>query len=149
VVFVGQESKIDSFFTRTPLSLKASFQTGTVFPTNDFVRGANAQNDTIDNYNSFSLVLFKQTTGAKLWEQLYGYPIYGLGIYTGYFRETSELGVPISVNGFLSGPFVRFQKLSFNYELGLGVAFNWNNFDPVYNPNNIAVSTSQSVFIEA
>jgi len=148
-ILMGQESKIDSFFTRTPFSLKASFQTGTVFPTNDFVKGANAQNVPIDKYNSFSLVFYKQTTGAKLWEQLYGYPIYGIGLYTGYFRETIELGDPISINGFLSGPFVRFQKLSFNYELGLGIAFNWNNFDPVNNPNNIAISANQSVFIEA
>lgn len=148
-VLVGQESRIDSFLTKTPFSVQGSFQTGTVIPTNDFVRGTNFLHDTIDSYNSISFTLFKQTTGDKLWEQIYGYPMYGIGIYTALFSETTELGVPISVNGFLSGPFVRLQKLSFNYELGLGLTFNWNNFNPVTNPNNIAISAEQSVFIEA
>ena len=64
------------------------------------------------------------------------------------FPRNHRTGCAISVNGYLSGPFVRFQKLSFNYELGLGITFNWNKFNPVTNPNNIAISANQSVFIE-
>ncbi len=142
------KSKIDSFFTHTPILIQGSFNPGRVFPTNDFVRGQNFSNDTIDEYKSFSLLFLKQTTGTKLWEQLYGYPVYGVGIYTASFKETNELGTPVAVFGYFSAPFVRRQKISFNYELGLGLTFNWKNFDPLNNPNNIAISAERSVYIE-
>lgn len=86
-VLSGQPSKIDSFFTHTPLFIKGSFQPGRVIPTNDFVRGQNFANDTIDGSASFSLVLLKQTKGDKLWEQLYGYPVYGVGVYAAFFNN--------------------------------------------------------------
>ena len=142
------KSKIDSFFMYTPILIQGSFNPGRVFPTNDFVRGQNFSNDTIDEYKSFSLLFLKQTTGTKLWEQLYNYPVYGVGIYTASFKETNELGTPIAVFGYFSAPFMRSQKLTFNYELGLGLTFNWRNFDPLSNPNNIAISAERSVYIE-
>lgn len=143
------KSGIDSFFTVTPILIQGNFSPGKVFPTNDFVRGQNFTGDTIDEYTSFSLLLLKQTKGDKLWEQLYKYPVYGFGIYTASFKETSELGNPISIFGYFSAPFVRASKLTFNYELGLGLTFNWKNFDPLNNPNNIAISEEQSVYIQA
>jgi hypothetical protein len=145
----GQQSKIDSFFTKTPFLIKGSYQLGKVLPTNDFIRGDNLGKEIIDDYTSFSVLLLKQTTGAKLWEQIFGYPVYGIGVYTAFFHETTELGNPISVYGYFSGPFVRFQKLSFNYELGLGLAFNWNDFNPVNNPDNISIGADRSVHMEA
>ena len=141
-------SKIDSFFTETPFIIQGNYNPGKVFPTNDFVRGQNLSNDTIDEYTSFSLLFLKQTKGDKLWEQLYKYPVYGIGVYTAYFKETNELGNPISVFTYFSAPFVRGKKLTFNYEIGLGLTFNWNNFDPINNPNNIAISEEQSVHIQ-
>jgi hypothetical protein len=39
--------------------------------------------------------------------------------------------------------------LSFNYELGLGLAFNWNDFNPINNPDNISIGADRSVHIEA
>jgi hypothetical protein len=145
----GQNTKLDSFLTCTPIFIRGNFQAGKVIPTNDFVRGQNFLNDTIDGYRALSFLLLKQTKGDKLWEQLYKYPVYGVGIYSAFFNETKELGVPIAVYGFFSAPFVRYKKLSFNYELGLGLTFNWNNFNPVSNPNNIAIGAGRSAYIEA
>ncbi len=145
----GQQSKIDSFFTETPFLIKGSYQLGKVLPTNDFIRGDNLGKQIIEDYTSFSVLLLRQTTGAKLWEQLFGYPAYGIGFYTAFFDETTALGNPISVYGYFSGPFVRFHKLSFNYDLGLGLAFNWNDFNPVNNPDNISIGADRSVHMEA
>jgi hypothetical protein len=146
---IAQKSKLDSFLIKIPISVRGSFQTGYVFPTNEFIRGDNLLHDPIDSYNSFSLLLLKQTKGDKLWEQLYGYPVYGIGIYSASFNETQELGVPIAFYGFFSAPFIRYRKLNFNYEMGLGIATNWNNFDPIKNPYNIAISAERSTYIEA
>ena len=148
-VLKGQQSKVDSFFTHTPIFIRGGFQTGNVLPTNSFVRGDNLLNDTINAYHSFSLLLLKQTIGNRLWEQLYGYPVYGVGIYTAFFNDKKELGVPYSLFGFFSGPFYRLNKFSFNYEMGLGITFNWKHFDPVKNPYNIAISAEESTYLEA
>ena len=107
------KSKVDSFFTNTPILIQGSFNPGRVFPTNDFVRGQNFSHDTIDEYKSLSLLFLKQTTGSKLWEQLYNYPVYGIGIYTATFKETNELGTPVAVFGYFSAPFVRRAKIKF------------------------------------
>lgn len=149
VILRGQPTKTDSVFMRRPIFIEGSFQAGKVIPTNDFISGKNFRNDAIDGYQSGSLLLLKQTRGDKLWEQLYKYPVYGIGIYSAFFKETAELGTPVSVFGYFSAPFARGRKLNFNYDLGLGLTFNWNKFDPVSNPNNIAISASQSTYIEA
>lgn len=143
------KSKIDSLISKTPFSVRIGFQSGHVFPTNEFISGDNLAHDTIDSYNSINLLFLKQTKGDRLWEQLYGYPVYGIGYYSAFFDETNELGVPFAIYGIFSAPFVRFHKLSFNYEMGLGIATEWNNFNPVTNPKNIAISAEQSTYIEA
>lgn len=145
----GQEAKLDSLNAKSSFIIKGSYQLGKVLPTNDFIRGNNSGKDLIDDYQSFSILFLKQTRGTKLWEQLYGFPVFGIGIYSAHFNESTELGNPISVYGYFSGPFFRFNKLNFNYDLGLGLAFNWNDFNPSTNPGNIAIGADRSVHIEA
>ncbi len=130
---------------------KAEFRVdiGNILPTNDFVKSQNTDGDGLAHYQAYSLRFARQTIGDKLWEKLYGYPVYGVGIYTAYFKNTPKLGNPIAVYGFFNAPFYRLNKWSLNYELGLGLTFNWNSYDPVKNPNNIALSADKSVYIDA
>jgi len=128
-------------------ALQLSYQNGYVFPTNDFVRGINAENDTIDAFQTFSLQFMRQTLGDKLWEQLFKYPEYGLGIYIADFHNPEEIGMPIALYGYFKAPFRRWKKFTINYELGLGVAFNWKNYSPT-NSYNIAIGAKQTVYID-
>jgi len=134
---------------RKYISLQSEYQRGHVFATNDFLRGLNTEYDRIDDFQTFSIKFSTQTTGKKLWEQLYNYPAWGLAIYTSDFQAPEEIGYPIAIYGFFNGPFRRWEKVSFNYELGFGATFNWRSFNPITNQYNIAIGAGQSFIIDA
>lgn len=129
-------------------SIQFSYQRGGIFRTNDFVSGKNSGGVPLNYYDGLSFRLAKQTTGTKLWEQVYGYPLYGIEFLTGDFK-TEELGKPMAVLGFLSGPFFRIRHFSFGYNLGLGLAFHWNKHNPRTNPNNIAIGSDINAMVDA
>lgn len=142
-------SRMDSLLMRNRLKAELRYDFGNVMPTNSFVRLQNTDPDGLAHYYSYALRIAKQTNGNQLWQQLYGYPEYGLGVYSALFTNTKNLGTPFAFYGFLNAPFFRINKLSLNYELGLGFAFNWKHYDPLTNPGNIAISADGSVYIDA
>ena len=81
-------------------SLQFIYQNGYIFPTNDFVRGINAEHNIIDNFQTFSLKFTKQTLWDKLWELIYNYPEYGVGISLADFYNLEEIGLPVAVYGY-------------------------------------------------
>jgi hypothetical protein len=130
-------------------SLQVLYQNGYVFPTNDFLKGTNFEATRINAFQTFSLKFSSQTTGNKLWEQIYKYPNWGVGVYVADFYNPEEVGVPIALYGFINAPFKRWNKLSFNYELGFGATFNWKSFNPVTNQYNVAIGAGESFIIDA
>jgi hypothetical protein len=130
-------------------SLQAVYQQGYVFATNDFLRGNNIEAKRINTFQTFSLKFSTQTNGDKLWQQLYKYPNWGIGVSVIDFHNPEEIGVPLAFYGFLNAPFKRWQKLSFNYDMGFGATFNWKSFNPVYNKYNIAIGAGVSFQIDA
>jgi len=125
----------------------ASYQNGYVFPTNDFVRGINAENDVIDAFQTFTIKFIKQTIGTKSWEQNYKYPEYGLVMSVLNFYNPEEIGLPIAFFGYFSAPFLRTEKFIFAYEVGLGIAFNWKNYSPANLYNN-AIGAKETSYID-
>lgn len=130
-------------------SIQLMYQKGHVFATNEFLRGDNVEIEKINAYQALALKVSTQTTGNKPWEQLYRYPYWGGGIYVAGFYEPEQIGTPVAVYGFLNAPFIRWDKLSFNYELGLGLTFNWKSFDPLTNKYNSSIGAGESVIIDA
>lgn len=128
-------------------SIAFNYQNGYVFPTNDFVRGVNAENDVIDAFQTFSLKLTKQTAGNKLWEQIYKYPVYGLGMSVFDFYNPEEIGIPIAVFGYFSAPFINRERFKFSYETAFGLAFKWKNYSPSNSYNN-AIGAKQTAYID-
>lgn len=114
-------------------SLEFMYQNGHVFATNDFLRGNNVEAERITSFQVFSLKYSKQTRGRNSWEQLYKYPYWGIGIYVADFHNPEEVGVPIAIYGFLNAPFKRWERVTFNYEIGFGATFNWRSFNPITN----------------
>jgi hypothetical protein len=131
------------------LSIQASYQNGYVFGTNDFIKGNNAISDTINDFQALSFRLSKQTVGKKLWEQLYKYPEYGIGLYLGDFQNPVEIGYPFGIYGFFNAPFKRWREFNFTYEIGFGATFNWKKYDPISNKYNISLGAGQSFLIDA
>jgi hypothetical protein len=130
-------------------SVQAFYQKGYVFATNDFIKGINVESARINGFQTFSLKLSTRSDGEKLWEQLYKYPEWGIGIYMADFYNPEEIGRPLALYGFFNAPFIRMQKLLLNYELGFGATFNWKSFKPVTNQYNIAIGAGESFIIDA
>lgn len=145
-ISIAQKQNSDSLVVRN-YALQLSYQYGHVFQTNNFVKGDNAEADTINAFQSFSLKFTKQTTGKKLWQQLYNYPEYGLGLYLADFYNPEEIGFPIAVYGYFTAPFCRWDKFMINYELGFGIAFNWKNYSPS-NIYNTAIGSKYTVYLD-
>jgi hypothetical protein len=125
------------------------YQNGRVFTTNEFLRWTNTEAEKINTYQAFSIKFSTQTTGKKHWEQLYKFPYWGIGLYMADFYNPEEIGFPLAFYGFLNAPFIRWNKLTFNYELGFGLTFNWKSFDPITNQYNQSIGAAESALIDA
>ncbi len=136
-------------FAQRQYSIEHMYQNGYVFPTNEFVRGKNAEKELINAFQTISIKFSQQSYGKNLWEQIYNYPHWGIGLSVYDFYNPEEIGNPIALYGFFSAPFKRWYRLSFNYEIGFGAAFNWRHFDPITNSYNTAIGAGKSFYIDA
>ncbi|OQX78483.1 MAG: hypothetical protein B6D61_05380 [Bacteroidetes bacterium 4484_249] len=137
-------------------AIKLSYQAGNVFPTNNFYRGTDSHgNQTNKNaapikyYHSASMQIGRQTDGSKLWQQLYAYPYWGIGLSGINFFNQNELGTPSAIYAFINAPFRRWEKFSLNYEIGFGIAFNWQPFNEDYNYYQIVIGSKKTAYFDA
>jgi len=119
---------------------------GFVLPTNDYIKAGKGTS----KYTSFSLKYGVKSTGERWEDFAYGMPYYGIGFYTAQFYDKKSLGNPLSLFLFQGAEFKRFNsRLSLNYELNLGMSFNWEPFDAFDNPENIALGSSVNAHVGA
>lgn len=88
-----------------------------------------------------------QTTGNEYWHRLYKYPVFGAGVYSGYFNNQA-IGNPFAFFGFIEIPFLRNDKSLLSTSWASGVAFHINEYDSLTNPENIAIGTDINVYID-
>lgn len=88
-----------------------------------------------------------QTTGTKAWHELFKYPSYGIGLYSGYFNN-SAIGNPFALYAFMELPFLRHDKFTISGNLSVGMTFNINEYDSVSNKKNVAIGTDRNVYID-
>ncbi len=134
---------------RRNLLVGAFYGYGYVFRSGKFVEGDNAEHRPINHYQSFSARIIFQNSGNKkaYWYKYYQHPYLGVGVNVADFFDVKEMGFPIAIYGFINGPFHRWNKLSFNYEIDLGLTGNWRHFNPETNPYNVAIGAERTVFI--
>lgn len=130
-------------------SLRFFYQAGSVLQTNDFVKGRNEAGQVIDYFQSASFQYGIETDGRKIWQQIYGYPTWGFGIYGVNFFDKDELGTPTAIYGFFDAPLKRFKRWSINYEVGFGLTYDWKPYDQDLNPYQYAIGSYKTVFIDA
>lgn len=145
-VLSAQPVSTDNLIGRNRIEVFGQY--GYVFHTNDFVKGVNVELEKINHYQAYSARYVIQTDGDKEWERNYNYPIWGAGVYMADFFEKEQVGRPIAGYLFFSGPYKRWNRLSFNYGLAFGIAFNWKAFNAETNVFNQALGASQSVYID-
>lgn len=129
-------------------AIRMYYQGGNVLQTNNFVKGVNYNNTPVDSYQAMSLQFGWQTYGTKAWQQVYGYPFAGIGLYVVNFHRPEDLGTPGGVYGFLNGPFKRWKKLSLNYQTAIGMIFGWIPYNVDTNPYQIAIGATNTVKLD-
>ncbi len=124
-------------------------QLGKVILTHSFVKGENPNKEAYGGYSSLSLKYGIHTDGRKYWQQIYGYPVWGIGLYKAFFfNDYDELGNPAAAYMFIDLPLKRWKKWSLDYEMGFGVAFNWNRHDLRENNYYYPIGSYGTVFID-
>ncbi len=128
--------------------LRGAYQIGSVLGTNDFLKGDNKAGQPIDSFHSLRLDFGWQTDGSQDWHHVFNFPSYGIGIYGADFFNDEELGTPTSLYGFFAWPLKRSNSWTFNFDFAFGFTHNWESYDPVDNPQNVAMGFGRSVHIE-
>ncbi len=136
--------------TRNHVFLGIRYGFGYVFPSDRFVEGDNEEHRIINKYQSFSAQVLFQKSGNKknLWFQAYNHPYLGVGVNVSNFYDVKEMGIPIAIYGFINGSFRRWNRLSLNYEIDIGMMGNWRHFNPKTNPYNIAIGAVRTVYLD-
>lgn len=126
------------------------YQLGNVILTHAFVKGDNPNQKAYGLYQSYSLKYGIHTDGRQLWEQLYGYPVWGFGFYQAfYMNDNNELGNPIALYSFIGLPLKRYKKWNLNFEIGFGLAGNWNAHQLLEGGYYYPIGSFATVFIDA
>lgn len=114
---------------------------GTVFKTNDFVQ------NTV-RYQSLSLRCAFASNGNS-WEDIaYNMPYLGIGFYKPFFTNNPGLGSPFSLYLFRGSTLAQFtENLGWILELNIGLSTNWKTYDPIENPNNIAIGSTSNAHV--
>lgn len=130
-------------------SLGLYYQLGHVILTHAFVKGDNPTHEPYSFYQSYSVKYGIHTDGRKLWQQLYGYPLWGFGFYQAFYsNDKKELGSPLALYSFIDLPLKRYKKWSLNFEIGFGLAGNWNKHYLLENGYYYPIGSSTTVFID-
>ena len=139
----SENKSSDSLRYVKDLTLTGFYQYGWILQTNQFVNGNNINQIPIREYRSASVQLSVQTHGEKLWEQLYNFPRYGFGLYKPFFPDAPYLGNPVAVYGTMGFALKRWESISIDFDVGLGLAFNWKSY--LEDKYNLAMGASESV----
>lgn len=127
---------------KIPLTYTLLIHEGYLLPTWSFVRGKfKTEGPDFCQFKDLSLMVLKQTIGEKPIEQLFHYPRYGVGLYTGTFFKYNYLTHPIGAFGIFQAPLLEYKGLSLNYSLLLGLTGNWNHYDPSHGNFNTTLAS--------
>ena len=123
-------------------------QSGFIMPTNPYYQINNNRPGTKNRYIGFSFQILQQSSCKYLWEEVYDYPEYGIGIYGAKFPDNPELGNPVGVYGVFKAPFAKWKKLGLNYEISAGLSGNWKPFNAEMNNYNPSMGMFGTAMID-
>jgi len=125
------------------------YHAGRVLQTNRFLKGENLMEEPVNSFHALSFSYGVQTAGQREWHHVLNFPYYGFSFYNANFFNSKELGYPTALCGFMGFPLKRSERSSWGYELGFGLTYNWEAYDPYRNPFNVAIGSHRTVYIDA
>lgn len=98
-------------------------------------------------YGGINLKLGWQPTDSTSWASRYGYPSYGIGLYSGFLGNARVYGNPNAVYGFIRFPITSSDRRNiFAIEPSVGLTYNLNPFDAEDNSVNEAIGARMAVY---
>jgi hypothetical protein len=115
-----------------------------------FLKNSGTLNDIMDNpYDAFDIRVGFQANGKyQKYDQLYNFPVYGVGFYHVYFKG-GELGNPQALYMFMRAPIIRGKRFSWNWELAAGLSYGFYKYDPSVNPDQQVIGSEHNVYFNA
>lgn len=145
----ANEESDDSIQTKPVLVYSTVLHTGYLLPTWSFIRGKfKTDGPAFCRFYDASVMVLKQTDGSLPIEQIFHYPRYGFGIYTGQFFKGDYLSNPWGVFGMFIGSLAEWKRLSFQYSILTGLTGNWNHYDPTRNNFNTTLANDFTTHID-
>ena len=127
----------------------AYYQMGSIIRTHPYVKGDNPYQKPYGLYQAVSAKYYIHTDGSKMWQQLYGFPAWGFGIYKGFIAHDDYLGDPFAVYSFINFPLKRWKIGFLGFESGFGVSFNWKSHDFAEDHYQYPIGSYTTVFFDA
>lgn len=144
-----EKTENDSLPKSTYYVYSTTAHSGFLLPTWSFVRGKfNTDGPEFCQFNDISFQMLKQTVGKLPIEQIFHYPRYGFGIYTGEFFKGNYFSRPWGAFGIFIGSFADWQRLSLNYSMLIGATGNWNHYDPAHNNFNTTLANDFTTHVD-
>ncbi len=102
-----------------------------------------------ERINTFDLKINKTTYGNKYWNQLYRYPVYGVGYYRSNLGNDDVFGYVNGFYSFFKAPiFGQTNKLNLSYQIAFGLSYITKIFDIETNYQNLAIGSHINIFLD-
>lgn len=100
------------------------------------------------HYPALTLKYGLSARGDSWQDELFGMPYKGIGVFIPRLSHREELGDPFSVFLFQGARLKQINStLSMNYEINLGVSFNWKHYDAERRPWLLSIGSSTNVHL--
>ena len=118
-----------------------------IFHTNEFLRGGNGESRTMNHDMTYTLKYAFMNHDEVCPGSIHQGVYQGVGLARHEFNKW--LDNPTSVYLFQGAPIVNFsRRMSLNYEWNLGMAFGWNAYDEIENPENHVIGSKVTAYID-
>lgn len=104
---------------------------------------------TNDFVHSVDLYIEKESVGKNPWEEVFGYPTYGIGLFYTTLGNDEIHGRELAVFPFMKFRILGGEKLNFSGLMGLGFGYATKAYDPETNPYNVVIGSKFNIHFQA
>lgn len=108
-------------------------------------------NETIElnPWTGGSLRVGWKANGRKEWHSWHNYPSYGIGWFNcNFIPKENIVGSPNAIYLWYNRPIWVWNKFQISADLGVGLSYHFNAYDPESNPNQQVIGSSENVFFD-
>lgn len=134
----------NSDYLKENLFIDADYGYGTLMPHHNSIKYFLE-----DRINTFDIKLSKLTFGNKYWNQLYRYPVYGIGYYRSNLGNDDIYGYANGFYSFFKAPIIgKSDGINLSYQIAIGLSYITKIFDTETNYQNLAISSHTNIFVD-